>query len=157
LIIADEPVSSLDVSIQAQIVNLLLDLQSEFGLTYLFISHDLNLIEYVSDWVAVMYLGKIMEWAKQEVIYENPIHPYSEALFSAAPTVDPLTKRQRILLEGDVPSPVNPPPGCNFHPRCRYAKEICKTEVPIYQDLNNKHFVTCHFAGTLSLKPVQRR
>ncbi len=115
LVIADEPVSSLDVSIQAQIVNLLLDLQSEFGLTYLFISHDLNLIEYVSDWVAVMYLGKIMEWAKQEVIYENPIHPYSEALFSAAPAVDPLTRRHRILLEGDVPSPINPPSGCRFH------------------------------------------
>jgi len=117
LVIADEPVSSLDVSIQAQIVNLLQDLQSEFGLTYLFISHDLNLIEYISDWVAVMYLGKIVEWAKQEVIYENPIHPYSEALLSANPTIDPLTKRQRILLEGDVPGPINPTSWCRFHTR----------------------------------------
>ena len=144
LIIADEPVSSLDVSIQAQIVNLLLDLQSEFGLTYLFISHDLNLIEYVSDWVAVMYLGKIMEWAKQGVIYENPIHPYSEALFSAAPAVDPLTKRQRILLEGDVPSPINPPSGCRFHTRCPLRIDICDREEPPLTQRPNGSLVACH-------------
>ena len=144
LIIADEPVSSLDVSIQAQIVNLLLDLQSEFGLTYLFISHDLNLIEYVSDWVAVMYLGKIMEWAKQEVIYENPIHPYSEALFSAAPAVDPLTKRQRILLEGDVPSPINPPSGCRFHTRCPLRIDVCDQEEPLLNQRPNRSLVACH-------------
>jgi oligopeptide/dipeptide ABC transporter ATP-binding protein len=144
LIIADEPVSSLDVSIQAQIVNLLLDLQSEFGLTYLFISHDLNLIEYVSDWVAVMYLGKIMEWAKQEVIYENPIHPYSEALFSAAPAVDPLTKRQRILLEGDVPSPINPPSGCRFHTRCPLRIDLCDREEPLLTQRPNGSLVACH-------------
>jgi oligopeptide transport system ATP-binding protein len=144
LIIADEPVSSLDVSIQAQIVNLLLDLQSEFGLTYLFISHDLNLIEYVSDWVAVMYLGKIMEWAKQEVIYENPIHPYSEALFSAAPAVDPLRKRHRILLEGDVPSPINPPSGCRFHTRCPLRIDVCDQEEPRLTQRPNGSLVACH-------------
>jgi oligopeptide/dipeptide ABC transporter ATP-binding protein len=144
LIIADEPVSSLDVSIQAQIVNLLLDLQSEFGLTYLFISHDLNLIEYVSDWVAVMYLGKIMEWARQDVIYENPIHPYSEALFSAAPAVDPLAKRQRILLEGDVPSPINPPSGCRFHTRCPLRIDVCDQEEPPLTQRPNGSLVACH-------------
>jgi oligopeptide transport system ATP-binding protein len=144
LIIADEPVSSLDVSIQAQIVNLLQDLQSEFGLTYLFISHDLNLIEYVSDWVAVMYLGKIVEWAKQEVIYENPIHPYSEALFSAAPSTDPLVKRQRILLEGDVPSPINPPSGCHFHTRCPLRIDLCEREEPPLTERPNGSLVACH-------------
>ena len=144
LIIADEPVSSLDVSIQAQIVNLLLDLQSEFSLTYLFISHDLNLIEYVADWVAVMYLGKIMEWAKQEVIYENPVHPYSEALFSAAPTVDPLAKRQRILLEGDVPSPINPPSGCRFHTRCPLRVDVCDKKEPSLLERPNGSLVACH-------------
>lgn len=144
LIIADEPVSSLDVSIQAQIVNLLQDLQSEFGLTYLFISHDLNLIEYVSDWVAVMYLGKIVEWAKQEVIYEKPIHPYSEALFSAAPSADPLMKRQRILLEGDVPSPINPPSGCHFHTRCPLRIDLCEREEPLLTERPNGSLVACH-------------
>jgi len=144
LIIADEPVSSLDVSIQAQIVNLLQDLQSEFGLTYLFISHDLNLIEYVSDWVAVMYLGKIVEWAKQEVIYENPTHPYSEALFSAAPSTDPLVKRQRILLEGDVPSPINPPSGCHFHTRCPLRIDLCGRQEPPLKERPNGSLVACH-------------
>ncbi len=144
LIIADEPVSSLDVSIQAQIINLLLDLQSEYGLTYLFISHDLNLIEYVSDWVAVMYLGKIVEYAKQEVIYERPIHPYSEALFSAAPSLDPLEKSQRILLEGDVPSPINPPSGCRFHTRCPLRIPICEKEEPTLKERPNGSLVACH-------------
>jgi oligopeptide/dipeptide ABC transporter ATP-binding protein len=144
LVIADEPVSSLDVSIQAQIVNLLLDLQSEFGLTYLFISHDLNLIEYVSDRVAVMYLGKIVEWAKQEEIYENSIHPYSEALFSAAPAVDPLTRRQRILLEGDVPSPINPPSGCRFHTRCPLRIDVCDQKEPPLTERPNGSMVACH-------------
>ena len=144
LIIADEPVSSLDVSIQAQIVNLLQDLQSEFGLTYLFISHDLNLIEYVSDWVAVMYLGKIVEMAKQEVIYEKPIHPYSEALFSAAPSTDPMMKHQRILLEGDVPSPINPPSGCHFHTRCSFRIDLCEKEEPPLAERSNGSLVACH-------------
>ncbi len=144
LIIADEPVSSLDVSIQAQIINLLLDLQAEFGLTYLFISHDLDLIEYVSDWVAVMYLGKIVEWARQEVIYDTAIHPYSEALFSATPSTDPLTKRQRILLEGDVPSPINPPSGCRFHTRCPLRIPICDKEEPPLTERPNGSLVACH-------------
>ena len=143
-IIADEPVSALDVSIQAQIVNLLLDLQSEFGLTYLFISHDLNLIEYVSDWVAVMYLGKIVERARQEAIYENPIHPYSEALFSANPTTDPLTKPRRILLEGDVPSPIDPPSGCRFHTRCPLRVDLCRKEEPPLTERPNGSKVACH-------------
>ncbi len=144
LIIADEPVSSLDVSIQAQIVNLLLDLQSEYGLTYLFISHDLNLIEYVSDWVAVMYLGKIVEYAKQEIIYEKPIHPYSEALFSATPSLDPLEKSKRILLEGDVPSPIHPPSGCRFHTRCLLRIPICEREEPPLSERANGSLVACH-------------
>lgn len=144
LVIADEPVSSLDVSIQAQIVNLLQDLQSEFGLTYLFISHDLNLIEYVSDWVAVMYLGKIVEWAKQDIIYEKPIHPYSEALFSAVPSTDPLMKRKRILLEGDVPSPINPPSGCHFHTRCPLRIDLCEREEPPLTPRPNGSLVACH-------------
>jgi len=144
LIIADEPVSSLDVSIQAQIVNLLLDLQSEYGLTYLIISHDLNLIEYVSDWVAVMYLGKIVEYAKQEIIYEKPIHPYSEALFSATPSLNPLEKSKRILLEGDVPSPINPPSGCRFHTRCPLRVPICEREEPPLSERANGSLVACH-------------
>lgn len=143
-VIADEPVSALDVSIQAQIINLLQDLQSEFRLTYLFISHDLNLIEYVADWVAVMYLGKIMEYARQEVIYEHPIHPYSEALFSANPTMDPLHKRHRILLEGDVPSPIDPPSGCRFHTRCPLRRDICSQEEPLLTERPNGSLVACH-------------
>ena len=144
LVIADEPVSSLDVSIQAQIVNLLLDLQEEFGLTYLFISHDLNLIEYVSDWVAVMYLGKIVEWAKQDVIYDSPTHPYSEALFAANPSLDPLSKSKRLLLEGDIPSPINPPAGCRFHTRCPLRIDRCSQEEPALTERPNGSRVACH-------------
>jgi oligopeptide/dipeptide ABC transporter ATP-binding protein len=143
-IIADEPVSALDVSIQAQIVNLFIDLQSRFDLTYLFISHDLNLIEYIADWVAVMYLGKIVEWARQDVIFSNPIHPYSEALLSATPTLDPLHKSRRILLQGDVPSPINPPSGCRFHTRCPLRLEMCSHAEPALSPRPNGSLVACH-------------
>jgi oligopeptide transport system ATP-binding protein len=143
-IIADEPVSALDVSIQAQIVNLFIDLQNRFNLTYLFISHDLNLIEYIADWMAVMYLGKIVEWARQDVIFSNPIHPYSEALLSASPTLDPLHKSRRILLQGDVPSPINPPSGCRFHTRCPQRLVICSNAEPTLSQRPNGSLVACH-------------
>ncbi|MBW2148813.1 MAG: ATP-binding cassette domain-containing protein [Deltaproteobacteria bacterium] len=151
LIIADEPVSALDVSIQAQVINLLEDLQHKFGLTYLFISHDLSVIKHISNRVAVMYLGKIVELAKTEELFLNPKHPYTEALISAVPVPDPDHNVEEIILKGDVPTPVNPPSGCYFHPRCRYTQEICKNEPPCYRDLGGKHYVTCHFAESLSL------
>jgi len=154
LIIADEPVSALDVSIQAQVLNLLEGLQEEFGLTYLFIAHDLAVVKHISDRVAVMYLGRIVELCDAEELFLHPKHPYTEALMSAVPVPDPDYDVERILLEGDVPSPVNPPSGCYFHPRCRYAKEICKTEAPVYRNLGNEHLVTCHLADTLDLQPV---
>jgi len=144
LVVADEPVSSLDVSIQAQIVNLLQDLQAQMGLTYLFISHDLNLIEYISDRVAVMYLGKIMEIARSEVLCRQPVHPYSEALLSALPSLDPQSKRQRILLKGDVPSPIDPPSGCRFHTRCPLRIDICDKEEPPLSERPNGSRVACH-------------
>jgi len=155
LIVADEPVSALDVSIQAQVLNLLEDLQKDFGLTYLFIAHDLSVVRHISDRVAVMYLGKAVELAETEELFTNPKHPYTEALMSAVPVPDPDYEVERILLEGDVPSPVNPPSGCYFHPRCRYAKEICKTEAPEYRDIGGEHFVACHFADELKLQPVR--
>ena len=155
LIVADEPVSALDVSIQAQVINLLEDLQGEFGLTYLFIAHDLSVIKHISNRVAVMYLGKIVELVKTGELFSNPRHPYTEALMSAVPVPDPDYDVQEIILTGDVPSPVNPPPGCYFHPRCRYAREICRTEPPAYRDLGGEHFVTCHFADSLDLQPIR--
>ncbi len=154
LIVADEPVSALDVSIQAQVLNLLEDLQKEFGLTYLFIAHDLSVVRYISNRVAVMYLGKIVELAETDELFANPKHPYTEALMSAVPVPDPDSNAERIRLEGDVPSPVNPPPGCNFHPRCGYAQAICKTDNPVYRDVGNNHFVTCHFTDSLKLRPL---
>ena len=157
LIICDEPVSALDVSIQAQVINLLEDLQGEFGLTYLFIAHDLSVVRHISTRVAVMYLGKIAELARTEELFTHPKHPYTEALMSAVPVPDPSWSVERILLEGDVPSPVAPPSGCYFHPRCRYAKDICKTEAPEYRDLGGLHFATCHFADSLSLQPIKSR
>lgn len=155
LIVADEPVSALDVSIQAQVINLLEDLQHQFGLTYLLISHDLSVIKHVSDRVAVMYLGKIVELAKTEDLFLNPRHPYTEALMSAVPVPDPDHTVEEIILKGDVPSPVNPPSGCYFHPRCRYGQEICKSESPAYRDLGKEHFVNCHFADSLTLQPIR--
>jgi oligopeptide/dipeptide ABC transporter ATP-binding protein len=155
LIVADEPISALDVSIQAQVVNLLQDLQEQFGLTYLFVAHDLSVVKYLSDRVAVMYLGKIVEVAETEELFLNPKHPYTEALVSAVPVPDPGYEGQQILLEGDVPSPLNPPSGCHFHARCRYAKRICGVESPLSRDLGNEHFVSCHFADTLSLQPIR--
>ena len=146
-IVADEPVSALDVSIQAQIVNLLEDLQSQFNLTYLFIAHDLSVVKHISDRVAVMYLGKIVELASRDKIYEEPLHPYTKALLSAVPIPDPVIekKRERIILTGDVPSPINPPNGCHFHTRCQYAiKGVCDVEEPAFEDKGNEHFVACH-------------
>lgn len=154
LIVCDEPVSALDVSIQAQTLNLLEDLQGEFGLTYLFIAHDLSVVEHISDRVAVMYLGNIVELAASEELYENPRHPYTEALLSAVPTNNPDVKAKRIVLEGDVPSPAKPPSGCKFHPRCRYAKELCSQETPVWREMSQDHWVACHFTDELKLEGI---
>jgi oligopeptide transport system ATP-binding protein len=147
LIICDEPVSALDVSVQAQIINLLNDLQQEYGIAYLFIAHDLAVVEHISRRVMVMYLGKIVETADAKAIIRDPQHPYTQALISAVPEVDPDSKRQRIVLPGDVPSPIHPPGGCPFHPRCPIAEEKCKTQIPIFRDVSFNHFAACHFAG----------
>jgi oligopeptide transport system ATP-binding protein len=151
LIICDEAVSALDVSIQAQVINLLKDLQEEFGLTYLFISHDLAVVEHVSDRLAVMYLGKIVELADSLKIYQNPLHPYTQALLSASPVPDPGYRRERILLKGDVPSPIDPPSGCRFHTRCLYAEDLCIQREPQLKETKKKHLTACHFAGSVGL------
>ncbi|NMM62889.1 dipeptide ABC transporter ATP-binding protein [Clostridium sp. P21] len=143
-IVADEPVSALDVSIQAQIINLLTDLQEKRGFSYLFISHDLSVVQHISHRIGVMYLGSLVELAEKNELFKNPLHPYTKALLSAAPVPDPTFKRNRIILKGDIPSPANPPSGCKFHTRCPYAKEQCSTEVPQYKDVGGGHFVSCH-------------
>jgi len=155
LIVADEPVSALDVSVQAQILNLLEDLKSEFHLTYLFISHDLSVVQHVSDRVAVMYLGRLVELGDAEAVYFTPKHPYTEALLSAIPRVDRRKKVDRILLKGDVPSPLHSPSGCRFHPRCRYAEKVCIQEEPELRDVGDSHYVACHFAEKLALQGVE--
>lgn len=151
LIICDEPVSALDVSVQAQILNLLQDLQQDFHLTYLFVAHDLSVVEHISDRVSVMYVGKLVEMAETEALFSQPLHPYTEALMSAVPKPDPRYQAERIILEGDVADPANPPSGCYFHPRCRYAVDRCKQEGPVLREIRPEHFVACHRAEELSL------
>ncbi len=154
LVIADEAVSALDVSVQAQILNLLAELQAEFKLTYIFISHDLSVVEYVADRVAVMYVGKLVEVASTHAIFGAPRHPYTEALLSAVPKPDPLLKSQRIILEGDVADPAHPPSGCYFHPRCRFAQQRCRTEPPPLLEVTPGHWSACHFSTELSLTGI---
>ncbi|MBV7331057.1 ATP-binding cassette domain-containing protein [Chloroflexi bacterium TSY] len=154
LIVCDEPVSALDVSVQAQILNLLQDLQAEFKLTYLFVAHDLSVIEHIADQVAVMYVGKVVEQAETEELFLHPRHPYTEALLSAIPKPDPDQPMDEITLEGEVPSPANPPSGCTFHPRCKYVQQICREETPDLTEITPDHYAACHFAQELTLQGV---
>lgn len=152
LIIADEPVSALDVSIQSQVLNLMKDLQKEFGLTYIFISHDLSVVKHFCDRIGVMYLGKMVEIAGKHELYDRPLHPYAQALLSALPSPHPLQKKERIILTGDVPNPVNPPSGCTFHPRCPSCMEVCKTVAPLLLEAENGHEVSCHLYQDTEVK-----
>ncbi len=153
-IVCDESVSALDVSIQAEIINLLMDLQKELGVTYLFIAHDLSVVAHISDRVAVMYVGQLVELASTEALFFSPKHPYTEALLSAIPEVDPDQAMKPVTLHGEIPNPANPPPGCRFHTRCPYVKDVCKTDDPVWKEIEPEHFVACHFADTLELKGV---
>ncbi len=156
IVVCDEPVSALDVSIQAQIINLLKDLQDKYGLTYIFISHDLSVVEHISDEVAVMYLGCLMEKGSKERIFANPMHPYTEALLSAVPVPDPNVKMNRIVLSGDIPSPANPPSGCKFHTRCRKCMKVCSEKEPVLREYEPGHFVACHlYDPDMPKEPVQ--
>ena len=155
-VVCDEAVSALDVSVQAQVINLLQELQEQLNLSYMFISHDLSVIQHISDRVGVMYVGKMVELATSEEIFRRPLHPYTEALLSAKPIADPRIKRQKIMLEGETPNPANPPSGCYFHPRCRYCTDICKEQRPEYRELEPGHFVACHRADELQLEGVMR-
>ncbi len=154
LVICDEPVFALDVSIQAQTLNLLQDLQQDFNLSYIFVAHDLSVVQHISDRVAVMYVGKVAEIANAEELYSNPMHPYTEALLSAVPKPDPLYKSDRILMQGDVADPSNPPSGCYFHPRCKYVQDVCKQKTPDFRELKPDHFVACHRAEELTLEGI---
>jgi len=154
LIIADEPVSALDVSVQAQVLNLMEEIQEEFDLTYLFVAHDLSVVEHISDRVAVMYLGQIVEIASADRLYRNPLHPYTAALLSAVPAADPDAQQERIPLEGDVPDPADAPPGCKFHPRCAYAQDRCRTDAPRLCETEPGHQAACHFAGELTFEAL---
>jgi peptide/nickel transport system ATP-binding protein len=152
LIICDEAVSALDVSVQAQILNLLKDLQAKFGLSYLFIAHDIAVVEFIAHRVSVMYVGRMVELSPTRALIERPLHPYTEALLSSVPTTDPNTMRSRIILKGEIASPINPPSGCHFHPRCPYATDRCSTEVPATRELEPSRFVACHHAESLTLR-----
>lgn len=154
LVICDEPVSALDVSIQAQTLNLLQDLQKEFNLAYIFVAHDMSVVEHISDRVAVMYVGKVVEMAETQALFARPRHPYTEALLSSVPKPDPLSQSRRIVMQGEVADPSNPPSGCYFHPRCRYAKELCKSKTPEFRQVEPEHWAACHFAEELTLEGI---